>query len=56
MDTFMIAASLASGVFLFFTAGMMTTGNWQSTILFKTIPTILGFGSLVVGLKLLGWI
>lgn len=56
MNTFMITSSLASGVSLIFYATMMKTGNVQSTILFKTVPVLLGLGSLFVGLKLLGWI
>lgn len=62
MDTFMIVVSLASGAYLIFTAFIMDTsnddetGNVQSTVLFKLVPLLLGLGSLVVGLKLLGWI
>ena len=56
MNTFMITATLASGVYMVVMATVMETKNLQSMIAFKVMPVLLGLGSLFVGLKLLGWI
>lgn len=56
MNTVLITASLASGVYMIVMALLMRTKGTMSAVLFKIIPFFLGLGSLFVGLKLPGWI
>ena len=56
MDIFTLVITLLSGVYLVFLGTAMGTNNLRSTVLFKTVPILLGIGLLLVGVKLLNWI
>ena len=47
---------LVTGLYLLSGGLIMKTENWYSSVVFKALPVILGGGTTLIAIKLLGWI